>query len=1193
MKRVILSFFLINIFCAYSSLAQINQLWEYTFGTTTEDPEVGRATAVDGLGNVYVTGHFGAPGMQTTLDFDRKSGLRELTSNGDDDIFIAKYGPTGSLEWAHAFGNQFKDAGCDIKVDHEGNVLVAGYFWDEVDFDPGENEHMAAIGSNNDAFVAKYSPEGALIWVKSFTGSDDILASTLLVDDMNNVYVSGSYGSSINCDPGLTDHMLTAAGFVETYVIKLAKTGEFVWGATTESSKTSFDGHCYPEKLTADDEGNLLLIGNFNTTVDLDFTAGVSSHTTVGGRDVFMVKYNKDGGMLWSRRFGDTKNDYAHDVVLNRNNEIYLVGGFSDQCDFSTDGNPQLLYNYGTSWQYDAYLAKYSADGLLHWVRQMGGVDYDEAHALDIDSEGHLYVVGEFRGTADFDPTGGVSEMSSDNSGYSDVFIAKFDTLGDLVEVDRSGGYWDDVGHDIIMNGDDEFFITGAGSKMSILIGKYAAGPCGGFLALGEVLKEISCHDSIDGSIRAITTGGAVPLSYSLDGVQYQQEPVFNDLAAGDFRITVRDDQGCIVGTGHILLKDPEPISLDPLVKNISCNQDNTGEIEARASGGTGALLFSLNGSGYGTDSIFSDLEIGHYLISVKDTHECEIRSDSLEIKTTSPLSIVDIHLTHPACKGADDGAVAVELTGGAAPYLYSVDNQVYFEDSVVGGLPAGFYTLYVMDVNDCMTSTEFSIAEGASIAVSINVEQEISCFEYTDGAVSAMASGGTGPLRYSLDSVNYSDDATFESLGEGSYSVHVKDSLGCSVSSGAATLEAPPQLKVMATQQPISCYDGSGAAITYEASGGTGPYTYALNGSEFMQDVQFSGLEDGKYVVKVMDKNSCFAHSDSIDVRLPVPFSIDQVIVSNITCVDKTDGSLEVQVNGGTAGYTYYLYDDQLSLLELNDEGSFRDLPAGDFTIRVEDGVLCALERAVKVKSPFAMHVEGGIAHEVSCHGLSDGMITVNASGGTGRLYFSLNGVDYSPTGYFDQIPSGIYTIFARDTFGCSAQSGEIVLDDPATLVLTDTVVMAPNSENGGVILVTASGGTGTLSYQIDNDLPSEEGAFHDLDPGSHTVSIQDVNGCKLEFDVTVPVPVITGLTDRSHSPIGLYPNPSDGFLKIRGAGKGSKLSLINQYGQLVLSDVNIAESGLIDLSKYPSGLYFVHVNNKGRVGVVKLILN
>ena len=197
---------------------------------------VGRAIAVDGLGNVYTTGSFTG-----TTDFDPGSGVFNLTSAGSSDVFVSKLSSTGSLTWADRMGGSGTDVGYGIAVDGSGNVYTTGYFSGTADFDPGTGVFNLTSAGSDDVFVSKLSSAGGFVWADRMGGSGIDSGFGIAVDGLGNVYTTGYFSGTADFDPGTSVFNLTSAGSTDVFVSKLTGPGALAQrlAAGTPESETA------------------------------------------------------------------------------------------------------------------------------------------------------------------------------------------------------------------------------------------------------------------------------------------------------------------------------------------------------------------------------------------------------------------------------------------------------------------------------------------------------------------------------------------------------------------------------------------------------------------------------------------------------------------------------------------------------------------------------------------------------------------------------------------------------------------------------------------------------------------------------------------------------------------------------------------------------------------------------------------
>lgn len=190
-----------------------------------------------------------------------------------------------------------------------------------------------------------------------------------------------------------------------------------------------------PESTTLDEFGNIYITGTFNLTADLDPGPGVLNVTSAGMSDMFVVKLNPDGRLLWARQISGADAEVARVIRVDTRGYVVMAGVFSGTVDFDPGPEENILTAAGS---YDAFILKLDPEGHFNWVNQMGGPNSDGLSGLTIDPRGNIYTCGTYTGTGDFDPGPNVLELTS--AGESDVFIIKMDWRGDLEWAHSIGG---------------------------------------------------------------------------------------------------------------------------------------------------------------------------------------------------------------------------------------------------------------------------------------------------------------------------------------------------------------------------------------------------------------------------------------------------------------------------------------------------------------------------------------------------------------------------------------------------------------------------------------------------------------------------------------------------------------------------------------------------------------------------------
>jgi uncharacterized protein (AIM24 family) len=299
------------------------------------------------------------------------------TGKAYTDIFIAKYSPSGSYLWSKTIGGGGYDSGNGIGVDDSGNVVVVGFFESSVNFGGGS---LTSAGGS-DIFVAKYSPTGAHLWSKRFGGTNYERATGVVLDTSGNIIVTGNFAGSVDFGGGA----LTSAGGYDIFVAKYSPSGTHIW-----SKRFGNTGTDVANGIAIDTSGNVLVTGNFQNTVDF----GGGPLTSAGGKDIFVAKYSSSGTHLWSKRFGNSSDDDGKGIAVDSNGKVVVTGYYQGTVDFG--GGPH------TSLNCDIFVAKYTASGAYLWSESYGGTDAQLGNGVAVNGNSNIAATGYFQNTVDF-----------------------------------------------------------------------------------------------------------------------------------------------------------------------------------------------------------------------------------------------------------------------------------------------------------------------------------------------------------------------------------------------------------------------------------------------------------------------------------------------------------------------------------------------------------------------------------------------------------------------------------------------------------------------------------------------------------------------------------------------------------------------------------------------------------------------
>ncbi len=407
-----------------------------------------RGVATDNSGAVYSTGLFVGD-----TDFESNSPLVNLFSYGTHDIFIQKFDLLGNQIWVKQIGGSGVNSGQSITVDSNGDVLISGYFSGTADFDPGVGIHNLTSSGGMDIFILKLDSNGGFLWAKSFTGSiGDDYARSVTTDNLNNVYLTGTYRGTIDFDPNTGVTNLTSNGGMDVFVLKLDNNGNFTW-AVNYGSTLDDEGY----SLKVDSAQNVYITGDFSDTVDFDPSIGVYSISVIGGKDAFIQKLDINGDFVWAMNIGSSVDDIGKSLAINSLNEVFITGEFRGTVDFAPSSS---TYNMAAGFYSNVFILKLDPNGTFSWANNIGGNNHLHVFSIAIDTNENIYTAGDFLGTADLDP--GVNTYNKTSFGDVDIYMNKMDSNGNLIWARAIGGVGSDIVRSIDLDDSGNCYIVGS-----------------------------------------------------------------------------------------------------------------------------------------------------------------------------------------------------------------------------------------------------------------------------------------------------------------------------------------------------------------------------------------------------------------------------------------------------------------------------------------------------------------------------------------------------------------------------------------------------------------------------------------------------------------------------------------------------------------------------------------------------------
>jgi hypothetical protein len=425
------------------------QIFNYSSSLGSVDGDAGEAMVTDAKGNLYVTGYF-----SQTVDFDPGPGVYNLSADGMEDIFFAKYAPSGALIFARRIGGALPEAPKSIAVDGFGNIVLTGYILGPSDFDPanGGNYIWPTMTGVPNTFLAKYNNMGSLVWARVLDNPNHNIGNKVVLDAFGNVYLAGQFRGNMDMDPGPATHMLVAYSVQDPFIAKYTSAGQLAWAVNMGSV-----GYNAALSLALDLSGGVIATGYFTGTVDFDPGQGVVNLSSNGSNDIFVVKlHENNGSFIWAKSIGGVSSDRGMDVKTDGYNNVLLTGTFCNTVDFDPGSGVHNVTVSNTS----GFLVKLNHQGDLVWMRKMDGSDEAYPKAMALDATGNIYLTGSLYGSIDFSSGAGMGIVNA--TGFDDIFLVKYFSNGNFGFAKGFGGTISDEGNGVAVDNSGGIYFTGS-----------------------------------------------------------------------------------------------------------------------------------------------------------------------------------------------------------------------------------------------------------------------------------------------------------------------------------------------------------------------------------------------------------------------------------------------------------------------------------------------------------------------------------------------------------------------------------------------------------------------------------------------------------------------------------------------------------------------------------------------------------
>jgi len=607
---------------------------------------------------------------------------------------------------------------------------------------------------------------------------------------------------------------------------------------------------------------------------------------------------------------------------------------------------------------------------------------------------------------------------------------------------------------------------------------------------------NVNCNGGATGTATATPAGGVPPYTYTWSNSATSAS--INNLAAGQYSVTVRDSKGCTV-TGSYTVTQPTVLSVSQqTVRPVRCNGGNDGFVSVTANGGTPNYSYNWSPSSANNDTI-QNLTANTYALTVTDNNGCTA-TGSYIVNQPTALAFANAVTKNIRCRNGNDGFVTVSVSGGSPQYTYAWSHNANLNSANATTLPAATYIVTVTDANGCTLTQTNALTQPAN-GISFNpfTVSNVTCFGGNNGSVTANPTGGLPPYIYQWSVAGSTNQIT--GLTAGTYRVTVSDDSLCTLTD-SAIVSQPQQIVVSATVTDVSCFgdtDGEIATSVIPA----GSYTYAwTNGANGANP---TGLAPNTYAVTVTNPNNCTGTNTFVVNDKPV-FTLNAPTIVNATCFGSNTGNITANPTGGTSPYTY-LWSSPAGVTSQTNAS----IAAGSYSVTATDASGCTTSGTYSVTEPTQLvFSQPATVVNVLCNGASTGSIAVSVAGGTPNYSYTWsNGAPSQPTN--TGLAASSYQLTATDANGCTI-TDNFNITEPAAIVLSTQVIrnVSCGGGNDGSASVNAAGGVAGYTYLWSNGQTTSVAT--DLTAANpYTVTVTDGNGCTAttSISVTQPVPV------------------------------------------------------------------------------------
>ncbi len=621
---------------------------------------------------------------------------------------------------------------------------------------------------------------------------------------------------------------------------------------------------------------------------------------------------------------------------------------------------------------------------------------------------------------------------------------------------------------------------------------------------------NVLCFGNNTGSATVSATGGTGALTYSWDTFPIQTTTTATGLVAGTYNVTITDANGCSnVQTALITQPSAGLTAMISNSTNVSCFGGNNGNATVIASGGTSPYSYSWNTNPIQTSATATGLTAGSYNVIVTDSNGCSI-SRPITITEPAGMSAAITAQTDVFCSGNSTGSATVTATGGTAPYSYSWNTTPVQTSAIAINMAIGTYTATITDSNGCTTTKQATITEPNGIVISIASQTNVNCFGNNTGAVSVLASGGTGILTYSWDTIPVQTSLNATGLIAGTYHLTVTDANNCTKVQ-TVNITQPDDITITTDlEKDITCFNDANGEIKITITGGTlnYNYTWTKDGIPYANTEDISNLNPGIYQVTVSDANNCNPKTATFTITEPPVLAVSLTSQTNILCSGESTGAIEIAVVGGTSTLSDYNFAWTGPNGFTSSNKNLTAIIAGTYNVLVTDNSGCSKALSVTLTQPTAI-ILSATTTPIICYGSNDASISLTINGGVTPYTIAWSNLGGGT--FQDNLSAGDYLITVTDSNNCVKTLNVNIPEAPIFTINPVVKNISCFGTHDGSINLNIIGGIAPVKLVWDDNAVAGN-VRNNLGPGSYTVTIVDSKPCTIKktFIILEPQPLI-----------------------------------------------------------------------------------